>query len=248
MAGVSAPSVALFDLDDTLFAHRLAVANGVTAHRKASGGAIASADDAAEVARWNALEELHYHRYLSGELGFHEQRRHRARAFVEPFSIDLGTDDAADAWFGAYLLEYERAWTLHDDVVPCLDALEVALPGVRFGIVTNAELPFQQSKLDALGLTPRMEHIVASGDVGAAKPDPLIFRTAIALYAVAASEAVYVGDRLLTDAVGAASAGLTGVWLNRAGTVSADEAAIVAESGVTVIRSLAELPALLAQT
>jgi len=245
MAAVTAPTVVLFDLDDTLFAHRLAVADGVTAHRRASGGTLASADDATEIARWNQLEEIHYHRYLSGEVGFRDQRRHRARAFVAPFGIDLETDAAADAWFGAYLIEYERAWTLHDDVFACLDALEKTIPGVRFGIITNAELPFQQSKLDALGLTPRMEHIVASGEVGATKPDPLIFRHAVALYGVPAGEAVYVGDRLQTDAVGAASAGLTGIWLNRRGTVTAEEAAIVAESGVGVIASLAELPSLL---
>ena len=238
-------TVVLFDLDDTLFAHRRAVADGVTAHRRASGGPMAAADDAAEVARWNELEEFHYHRYLSGELDFLEQRRHRSRSFVEPFGVDLSTDSAADAWFGAYLVEYERAWTLHDDVLPCLDELESRLPGVRFGIVTNAELPFQQSKLDALGLTPRMEHIVASGEVGAAKPDPRIFVHTAALFGVPVAEAVYVGDRLHTDAIGAASAGLTGVWLNRHGTQTADEDEAVAASGVRVIHSLAELPDLL---
>ena len=238
-------TVVLFDLDDTLFAHRLAVATGVTAHRRASGGALASADDAAEIARWNELEELHYHRYLAGEIDFLDQRRHRVRAFVEPFGLDLASDSAADAWFGAYLVEYERAWTLHDDVLPCLNAIEEQHPDVRWGIVTNAELPFQTAKLTAIGLLDRMEHIVASGEVGATKPDPRIFDYAVGLYGVTAADAVYVGDRLHTDAIGAASAGLRGIWLNRAGTMTDADAAAVAESGVTVIGSLADLPALL---
>ena len=238
-------TVVLFDLDDTLFAHRLAVATGVTAHRRAAGGALASADDAAEIQRWNELEELHYHRYLAGEIDFLDQRRHRSRAFVEPFGLDLATDSAADEWFGAYLLEYERAWQLHDDVLPCLDAIEAADPTVRWGIVTNAELAFQTAKLTAIGLIDRMEHIVASGEVGATKPDARIFEHAVSLFGVPATDAVYVGDRLHTDAIGAASAGLRGVWLNRAGEISAAEAADVAAAGVSVISTLAELPALL---
>ena len=237
-------TVVLFDLDDTLFAHRLAVATGVTAHRRALGGVLAAADDRTEVSRWNELEEVHYHRYLRGEVGFIDQRRHRARAFVEPFGLDLASDAAADEWFAAYLVEYQRAWTLHDDVLPCLDALE-RTPGTRFGIVTNAELPFQRSKLDALDLTSRMEHIVASGDVGAAKPDARIFEYSCDLFGVVPGDAVYVGDRLHTDAIGAASAGLRGVWLNRGGDVTDAEAAAIADAGVAVIRTLAELPALL---
>ena len=83
------PAVVLFDLDDTLFAHSRAVATGVAAYRAAHGGALSAADDAVELARWYALEEHHYHRYLAGEVDYREQRRHRARGFVEPFGLDL---------------------------------------------------------------------------------------------------------------------------------------------------------------
>ena len=61
-------TVVLFDLDDTLFDHRAAVRAGVAAHRTAVG---LTGDEAAEFARWHALEEEHYHRYLAGELAFH---------------------------------------------------------------------------------------------------------------------------------------------------------------------------------
>ena len=243
---MTAPRVVLFDLDDTLFAHSRAVASGVAAYRAAHGGALAAADDAVELARWHELEEHHYHRYLAGEIDFREQRRHRARGFVEPFGLDLSSDADADAWFGRYIVEYQLAWVLFDDALPCLDALQAAIPGVRFGVVTNAELPFQREKMDATGLSDRIEHTIASGEVGVAKPHPRIFQAACERFGVEPGDAVYVGDRLDTDAIGAARAGLRGVWLDRSGPASHDDRQRAAASAVSLVATLDELPALLA--
>lgn len=237
----------LFDLDDTLFDHQRAVGMGVTAKRRADGGAPAAADDAAEIRRWHQLEEVHYSRYLHGELDLQEQRRVRVQEFLHHHGILL-EDAAADSWYADYLAHYDRSWVLHDDAIPCLDALENALPGVQFGIITNAELNYQTPKLDRLGLSGRMRHVVASGQVGFPKPDARIFHHACALFGVEPARAVYVGDRLQTDARGASDAGLTGVWLDR-GIVIPDpvEVAAARASGVLTIASLAELPALLAR-
>ena len=243
---MTAPRVVLFDLDDTLFAHSRAVASGVAAYRAAHGGALADADDAVELARWHELEEHHYHRYLAGEIDFREQRRHRARGFVEPFGLDLSSDADADDWFGRYIVEYQLAWVLFDDTLPCLDALQAAIPGVRFGVVTNAELPFQREKMDATGLSDRIEHTIASGEVGVAKPHPRIFQAACERFGVEPGDAVYVGDRLDTDAIGAARAGLRGVWLDRNEAASHDDRARAAASAVSLVATLDELPALLA--
>lgn len=233
--------VVLFDLDDTLFAHRESVEAGITAHRTSLGGDLAAADHAAEFARWNELEELHYHRYLSGELDFLQQRRERVRGFVQPHGFTLD-DDAADAWFDGYLVHYASTWALHSDVLPCLAALRPA----RFGIITNGQLDFQRAKIDGTGLAAHLDHVIASGEVGVAKPDPRIFAIACGVFGVSPDEAVYVGDRLHTDAIGAARAGLLGVWLDRRDTASAAERAEAAAEGVPVIRTLADLPALLA--
>ncbi|TFB80858.1 HAD family hydrolase [Terrimesophilobacter mesophilus] len=237
-------SLVLFDLDDTLFAHTEAVGLGVKAHRSALGGAFADADETAELARWHALEEEHYHRYLAGDIDFLEQRRARVRGFVAPYGIELD-DVAADGWYGDYYLEYERAWALYDDTLPCLDALNEALPGVRFGVVTNGELDYQSLKVTAVGLDRLFEHLIASGELDFAKPDARIFEHACSVFGVEPGSAAYVGDRLHTDAIGAANAGLTGVWLDRAGTASAEDLAAATASGVAVIRTLTELPQLL---
>lgn len=243
----------LFDLDDTLFAHRTAVAHGIVAHIDQLGGfdGVHTPD---AVALWHALEEKHYHSYLEGTLDFEGQRRARARDFAAAHGVHLG-DAASGAWFDEYFEHYTAAWTLHEDALRCLDALDEAIPGVGFGIITNGDPAFQQRKLDRVELTTRMrldvhpERFVTSGALGFAKPDARIFEAACTAFGVALAEAVYVGDRLRTDAIGAASAGLTGVWLNRAGIApSPEDAAEAASLGVLEIATLDELtPALLAR-
>lgn len=232
----------LFDLDDTLFAHRESVEAGIHAHRALLGGELAAADPVTEFARWNALEEEHYHRYLAGELDFHGQRRARVRGFVAPYGIELD-DEAAEGWFESYLVHYESAWRLHDDVEPCLAAIAPR----ALGIITNGELPFQTAKLRGTGLDTLipLAHVVASGEEGVAKPDARIFESAAQRLGVAPSEACYVGDRLHTDAIGAARAGLLGVWIDRPGVATSEQLAEAAREGVPVIRTLAELPSLL---
>ncbi|ROP57503.1 MULTISPECIES: HAD family hydrolase [unclassified Rathayibacter] len=205
--------LALFDLDDTLFAHARAVREGIVAYAALLGDAYAGEAGALQ-RRWYALEEEHYHRYLAGELDYEGQRRARATAFAADAGVEL-TPEQASAWFAAYLGHYVAAWTLHDDALPVLDRLDAA--GVRIGVITNGDVDFQTTKMDAIALTERVEHLVASGEVGVTKPDAQIFRVACERFGVAPADALYVGDRLGTDAIGAAHAGLRGVWLDRVG-------------------------------
>lgn len=243
---VSAASpVVLFDLDDTLMAHREAVEAGIVLHMRSRGYL---GDEADAARRWHDLEEEHYLAYLGGELTFEGQRRARAAAFAGLFGEELDAP-AATRWFAEYFERYRGSWALHDDVAPALDALEEALPGVRFGIITNGELDYQAAKLAQLALDGRIEHVVASGSIGVSKPDEAIFRAALDRFRETdpVSAAAYVGDRLHTDAVGAANAGLVGIWVNRrSALLSDDDAAIMRTAGVLEIRGLAELPELLA--
>ncbi|WP_022888255.1 HAD family hydrolase [Agromyces italicus] len=242
--GAGSPLV-LFDLDDTLMAHRAAVAAGIALHMRERAYAI---DDAPAQRLWHELEEQHYHEYLAGRLSFEGQRRARARDFALAHGDELD-DLAAGAWFDRYFERYRESWTLHADALPALDRLAARSPEVRLGIITNGELDFQLAKLDRLGIRGRFAHVIASGAVGATKPGRAIFDVAVARFAAEhpVSWAAYVGDRLATDAIGAARAGLVGIWLNRFGIEpGADERAEAAGAGVIEITSLDELPAALA--
>ncbi len=235
------PRVILFDLDDTLFAHTDAVANGLAKHMQLSGCSRALEDPGAAYTIWRELEERYYSSHLRGEVGFQEQRRLRACDFAVSFGLSITNGNEADAWFEQFLVEYKQAWSLYEDVIPALNSLTEEIPGIRFGIITNGEKNISWEKMHALNLSERMEHTVISGEFGFTKPDRRIFEHACKLFLTDANEVVYVGDRLETDAIGALEAGLTGVWLDRTGNGTSSNRAL---KMIPVIRSLQELPAL----
>ena len=145
-----------------------------------------------------------------------------------------------DDWFAGYLSGYRAAWRAFDDVLPALEALELAWPGMPVAVVTNGEGEAQRAKLAAIGLSERFAVVIASGEVGVAKPDAAIFALACERLGVELAQTVHVGDRLDFDAQAAAAAGLTGVWLDRS-----SEPASAAGTDVVRIATLGELPALL---
>ena len=88
--------------------------------------------------------------------------------------------------------------------------------GLRTAIVSNAGFttaPHLRSLLDHHGLTPHLEAILFSDELGVAKPDARIFRRALAALACEASAAAFVGDSPLNDVFGAQSAGIFAVQI-----------------------------------
>lgn len=189
--------------------------------------------------RWQHTTDEHVARVVAGELSYEQMHQERTKAFFADLGALLDDDLVAD-------LERRRctrlraAWRLYDDTVPCLDWLRAA--GVRLAAVTNASGSHQRTKLDRLGIGRFFDTVVIAGELGAAKPDPVIFHTACARLGVPAEATMHVGDLLDADAIGARDAGLHGVWLDRSLTGCHDYPAY---GGVHVIESLADLPELL---
>ncbi len=240
----------LFDLDGTLMDHDAARVAGLEAHLAqwlpgAQASELARLDE-----QWRVLEARHYDEYAAGLCSMQEQRRRRVRGMHEVLGRALDSDEAADEWFGAYLSHYRAAWSAFEDVLPALASLASAFPQAKLGVITNGEGEAQRAKLAAIGLTERFPLVVASGEVGVAKPDAEIFARACELLGVRAAQAAHVGDRLDLDAQGAAAAGLRGIWLDRAG---AGTGASVGTStherdratGIVTISTLHELAAVL---
>jgi putative hydrolase of the HAD superfamily len=109
--------------------------------------------------------------------------------------------------------------------------------GLRLGVVSNSDGKVDAA-LAAAGLRPYFEVVVDSTLAGVEKPDPRIFGVALDAMGLAADDAVYVGDVYEVDVVGARRAGLQPVLL--------DPHDVHAGRDVPTVRSLAELPDLLA--
>ncbi|WP_030677523.1 HAD family hydrolase [Streptomyces rimosus] len=221
----------LWDVDDTLFDYTGSDRAGALRHIETEGLLGQYADEECALGRWRECMEVAFARFLSGEVGFLEHRRERARSFLgTPLS-----DDEADAWFGRYVALYEAAWTLFPDSAQALADLA---PLARQGVLSNSSVANQDRKLRALGIRDHFEVVLCADEVGHAKPAAEAFRAACDALGLAPERVVYVGDRLDVDAIGARDAGLGAVWVDRAGGRGD------VPDGVTRIEGLAELPSL----
>lgn len=115
--------------------------------------------------------------------------------------------------------------------------------GLKLGIVSNTFVPGEvlDRHLAALGLLRFFPMRVYSCDAGYRKPHGAIFAAAAERLGVAAERVVFVGDTYDADVTGAMRAGMVPVWKRHA--MNAGQAN---RDGVASVRTLAELPELLA--
>ena len=130
--------------------------------------------------------------------------------------LACGREDEHLAQLALETLTENRCKTLRlfDDVQKTIDVLK---PRFRLALITNGASDTQRGRLSLLGIEKTFDAVIISGEVGAAKPDPRLFVLALKKLGVEKENAWHVGDSLKTDVAGALGAGLTAVWLNRAG-------------------------------
>jgi HAD superfamily hydrolase (TIGR01509 family) len=203
--------VVLSDLDDTLFDHDRATRDALTNVRQLCSAFERWTLDELDHRHREILEELHL-RVLTNELSIEDARIERFRRLLLASGEDWGTDRVAEI-ARRYRTCYETAWH------PVAGAMELVTALRRSGrsviVVTNNHVAEQQRKLDRLGLTPLVDALVTSEEAGCCKPEPDIFRQALARAGASVEEAVMLGDAWHIDIEGARGVGLRAVWLNR---------------------------------
>lgn len=179
-----------------------------------------------ERARAAMLAEMAYYRAHHDEAsdwaGLKDLRRRCAAVVADELQTPLPLDLVLDALLAAIRF---RPYPEVPDTLARLRA-----DGVRLAVVSNWDVSLHDV-LERTDLRRLVDTVVISAVEGVAKPDPAIFRIALAKLGV--SEAVHVGDSLEHDVAGARAAGLEAVLVVR------DDA--VAPPGVRAVASLAEL-------
>lgn len=125
---------------------------------------------------------------------------------------------------------------LFDDVLPFMAGLRAR--GIKVAIVSNCD---EQGRglLDWLRVTPLADALVLSCEVGAAKPSARIFQRALQALGVSAGAALFVDDNPGFCAAAAA------LGIRAAQIVRGEPGAEVRSDGMPMVRSLADVEAML---
>jgi len=120
---------------------------------------------------------------------------------------------AADDEVARYLDAAFAAWHRYYRVPALAHALLESLRGrgLRLALVSNTSTPGRilRPLLEEQGLAQRVDTIALSCEVGKRKPHRAIFETALDELGVPPERALFVGDRLDTDVLGASRLGMT---------------------------------------
>jgi putative hydrolase of the HAD superfamily len=140
--------------------------------------------------------------------------RDRSRIFLEALFGEAGVPAERMPEVAGCLQRLHAECHLWGKVVPgtreALDRLRAR--GLRLGVISNSDGRVEEA-LVAAGLRDCFEVVLDSALAGVEKPDPAIFRAALAALGVRPEEALYVGDLYEVDVVGARAAGMEAVLL-----------------------------------
>lgn len=113
----------------------------------------------------------------------------------------------------------------------------------RLGLLSNFDHgPALRGLLERTGIAGHFDPLLISDGLGWRKPAPPAFQAALHHCGLPAEAALYVGDSLEDDVQGARGVGMDVAWINPGGEPAPDDCRPTHE-----LRSLAELPALLAR-
>jgi FMN phosphatase YigB (HAD superfamily) len=228
----------LFDLDGTLF-HHLPSSGEVFMEYLRSLGLQVSEADRIRAEHWVHFYFAHSPEIQADSKTFKDDPKGFWNNFTRQRLIAYGIYEAQAVELApqvsAYMSEaYKPETCVPKDARSLLEFLQES--GYVLGMVSNRESPYreemQKRKLDCF-----FRFFLAGGEVNSYKPDALIFERALELAGTSAQETMYVGDNYFADIVGSQRAGLIPVLY--------DPISLFPEADCAVIKSFAEIPALL---
>lgn len=188
----------LFDVDGTLLDYRATESAALRA-TLASIGVEATADLVSTYATINAS---HWAALERNETTPERIRVERWRDFAD--AVGVATDPETVAEF--YVASLASA---HHPLPHAADVVARLAADRGIGVITNGFGDVQRPRLAAAGLLDHVRSMTVSDEVGASKPDPVIFAHALASMGDPdPAHVLIVGDNVVADIAGGAAAGM----------------------------------------
>lgn len=236
-AGGSLPAGILFDLDDTLLDFSSSAERCWDGACRQFSGQLGGTEPAQLLAAINDYRRWYWSdpaRHRRGRLNLAAARRE----VVEGALLRLGVEHAtlADQVAAAYIIAREAAICLVPEAIATLQGLRAA--DVRLALITNGRGEDQRRKIERFALAPWFDCILVEGELGVGKPDPRIYRRALAALCLTPDQSWMVGDNLEWEVAAPQRLGITGVWYDPAAAGLPADCAVRPDR---VIRRLGEL-------
>ena len=161
---------------------------------------------------WTTVLQQLFQQLGVGKISMVEVRDSRFPSLFKELGLPQGpiTEELNDFLSSRYL----TGLSLYEDVTVIEE-----LHAYHVGIITNGahdeHTDSQLSKVRHLGLNERIQSLTISGEIGVRKPHLEIFKVACERTSVLPEEAMFIGDSVQNDIVGANRAGMTSVHINR---------------------------------
>lgn len=199
----------LFDFDDTLINYEASEEYGLREAFEKYG--IPMRDEYIEIYKeenrklWKAIE--------MGEISTAELRVRRFERLLERLGFQTGV--TAERLGETYLHFFAQAGELEEGARELLSWLHEHRDGIKKAIITNGFTDTQRKRIGVTELGEFFDDIFISDEMGAKKPDALIFeRVMKKLEMENPSEVLIVGDNLVSDIMGGKTYGLHTCWYN----------------------------------
>lgn len=129
--------------------------------------------------------------------------------------VDLGfsgTDELIPSFAQLFRILSLQHFELYPDALPTLQFLHHEY---QLGLITDAQRIFLEPEIRITGLQTFFEVTIVSSDYSFHKPDPRMFKMALEQLGTSPAQALFVGDSWSRDILGAQSAGIKTILINR---------------------------------
>lgn len=170
-----------------------------------------------ELRRGLLAADRFYHKRYESDDSFWASEEDTSQLWVDMYGVfmdEIGIDGDRGV-MGRALYDYfghGDRWRTFPDVVPAFRILKAE--GYRLGLISNWDARLAKLCFD-MGLDRYLDSVISSASIGLIKPDPHIFEVALGRLDVAPERAVHVGDLYVADVLGARSAGIQPVLIER---------------------------------